>query len=169
MASLAISKLRKSWGAVNILHGMNLDIRTGEFIVFVGPSGCGKSTLLRTFAGLEEISSGTVAIDGEVVNDLIAAGREIAMVFQFYALYPQLTVYNNLAFGLKMARASKAEIDLEVRRAADMLQLTPLLDRLPKQLSGGQRQRAAIGRAITRDPKLFLFDGRSPTLTPPCA
>jgi ABC-type sugar transport system ATPase subunit len=158
MASVTITDLSKSYGAVNILHGINLDIRSGEFIVFVGPSGCGKSTLLRTIAGLEEITSGTIAIDGEVVNDLTPAEREIAMVFQSYALYPHMTVYDNMAFGLKMAKASKAEIDQKVRRAADMLQLAPLLDRLPKQLSGGQRQRAAIGRAITRDPKLFLFD-----------
>ena len=158
MSSLTITELRKSYGAVNILHGINLDIRSGEFIVFVGPSGCGKSTLLRTIAGLEEITSGTIAIDGEVVNDLTPAEREIAMVFQSYALYPHTTVYDNMAFGLKMARETKAEIDRKVRRAADMLQLAPLLDRLPKQLSGGQRQRAAIGRAITRDPKLFLFD-----------
>jgi ABC-type sugar transport system ATPase subunit len=158
MATLTITGLRKSYGAVDILHGINLDIRSGEFIVFVGPSGCGKSTLLRTIAGLEEITSGTIAIDGEVVNDLTPAEREIAMVFQSYALYPHMTVYDNMAFGLKMARETKAEIDRKVRRAADMLQLTPLLERLPKQLSGGQRQRAAIGRAITRDPKLFLFD-----------
>jgi ABC-type sugar transport system ATPase subunit len=158
MATLTITDLRKSYGAVDILHGIDLDIRSGEFIVFVGPSGCGKSTLLRTIAGLEEITSGTIAIDGEVVNDLTPAEREIAMVFQSYALYPHMTVYDNMAFGLKMARDSKAEIDRKVRHAADMLQLTPLLDRLPKQLSGGQRQRAAIGRAITRDPKLFLFD-----------
>jgi alpha-glucoside transport system ATP-binding protein len=158
MATLTITDLRKSYGAIDILHGINLDIRSGEFIVFVGPSGCGKSTLLRTIAGLEEITSGTIAIDGEVVNDLTPAEREIAMVFQSYALYPHMTVYDNMAFGLKMARETKAEIDRKVRHAADMLQLTPLLDRLPKQLSGGQRQRAAIGRAITRDPKLFLFD-----------
>jgi alpha-glucoside transport system ATP-binding protein len=158
MATVSITDLRKSYGAIDILHGINLEIKSGEFIVFVGPSGCGKSTLLRTIAGLEEISSGTIAIDGEVVNDLTPAEREIAMVFQSYALYPHMTVYDNMAFGLKMARETKAEIDRKVRAAADMLQLTPLLDRLPKQLSGGQRQRAAIGRAITRDPKLFLFD-----------
>jgi alpha-glucoside transport system ATP-binding protein len=158
MSSLTITDLRKSYGAVDILHGINLDIQSGEFVVFVGPSGCGKSTLLRMIAGLEEISSGTIAIDGEVVNDLTPAEREIAMVFQSYALYPHMSVYDNMAFGLKMARETKAEIDRKVRRAADMLQLTPLLERLPKQLSGGQRQRAAIGRAITRDPKLFLFD-----------
>ncbi|MDH4442452.1 MAG: sn-glycerol-3-phosphate ABC transporter ATP-binding protein UgpC [Rhizobium sp.] len=158
MSSLTITNLKKSFGALDILHGINLDIRQGEFIVFVGPSGCGKSTLLRTIAGLEEITSGTIAIDGEVVNDLTPAERQIAMVFQSYALYPHMTVFDNMAFGLKMAKVGRPEIERRVREAAEMLQLTPLLERLPKQLSGGQRQRVAIGRAITRDPKLFLFD-----------
>jgi alpha-glucoside transport system ATP-binding protein len=158
MTSLTITNLAKSYGSVQVLHDIDLEINSGEFVVFVGPSGCGKSTLLRCIAGLETISRGTVAIDGQVVNDLTPAEREIAMVFQSYALYPHMTVYDNMAFGLKMARTPKAQIDQKVKCAAEMLQLTQLLDRLPKQLSGGQRQRAAIGRAITRDPKLFLFD-----------
>jgi alpha-glucoside transport system ATP-binding protein len=158
MANLTIRGLRKSFGAVEILKGIDLDIKSGEFMVFVGPSGCGKSTLLRVIAGLEQVTSGTISFDDEVVNDVPPADRGIAMVFQSYALYPHMTVYENMAFGLKMGGASKSEIDERVRKAADMLQVTPLLDRLPKQLSGGQRQRVAIGRAITRDPQVFLFD-----------
>jgi alpha-glucoside transport system ATP-binding protein len=158
MANLTIRALRKSFGAVEILKGIDLDIKSGEFIVFVGPSGCGKSTLLRVIAGLEHVTSGTISFDDEVMNDVPPADRGIAMVFQSYALYPHMTVYENMAFGLKMGGASKQEIDERVRKAADMLQVTALLDRLPKQLSGGQRQRVAIGRAITRDPQVFLFD-----------
>jgi ABC-type sugar transport system ATPase subunit len=156
MASLTITGLRKSFGAVEILKGIDLDINKGEFMVFVGPSGCGKSTLLRVIAGLEAATAGTISFDGEIVNNVPPADRGIAMVFQSYALYPHMTVYENMAFGLKMGGASKSEIDERVRKAADMLQVTPLLDRLPKQLSGGQR--VAIGRAITRDPQVFLFD-----------
>ncbi len=127
-------------------------------MVFVGPSGCGKSTLLRLIAGLEDISAGTLAFDGEVMNQLAPAKRGIAMVFQSYALYPHMTVFDNMAFGMKLAGQDKAERDRRVREAADMLQLTPYLERLPRQLSGGQRQRVAIGRAIVRDPRVFLFD-----------
>jgi multiple sugar transport system ATP-binding protein/alpha-glucoside transport system ATP-binding protein len=158
MADLTLRQIRKAYGAVNILHGIDLDITSGEFIVFVGPSGCGKSTLLRTIAGLEEITSGELMIAGEVVNDVPPSKRGIAMVFQSYALYPHMTVYDNMAFGMKIARENKAEIDRRVRQAADILQLTKYLDRLPKALSGGQRQRVAIGRAIVRNPKVFLFD-----------
>jgi multiple sugar transport system ATP-binding protein/alpha-glucoside transport system ATP-binding protein len=158
MADLHLKGVRKAYGAVEILHGIDLDIRSGEFIVFVGPSGCGKSTLLRTIAGLEDISSGTLEIDGQEVNDVPPSKRGIAMVFQSYALYPHMTVYDNMAFSMKIARAGKEEIDRRVKNAADILQLTKYLDRLPKALSGGQRQRVAIGRAIVRDPKVFLFD-----------
>jgi alpha-glucoside transport system ATP-binding protein len=158
MAGLKLTDVKKAYGNVQVLHGVNLDIRAGEFIVFVGPSGCGKSTLLRMIAGLEDITGGTLQIDGEVVNDRPPAKRGIAMVFQSYALYPHMTVYENMAFGLKLANASREELDKRVRSAAEMLRITQYLDRLPKQLSGGQRQRVAIGRAIVRDPKVFLFD-----------
>ncbi len=158
MAEVNLSDITKSFGAVNVIKGVDLDIESGEFVVFVGPSGCGKSTLLRLIAGLEDITSGTLKIDGEVVNDVSPSRRGIAMVFQSYALYPHMTVYNNMAFGMKLARASKEEIDKRVRAAGDILQLGPYLERLPKQLSGGQRQRVAIGRAIVRNPKVFLFD-----------
>ncbi|MEO3997270.1 sn-glycerol-3-phosphate ABC transporter ATP-binding protein UgpC [Mesorhizobium sp. CAU 1732] len=158
MADLLLKDVRKAYGNLEILHGIDLDIKSGEFIVFVGPSGCGKSTLLRTIAGLEEISGGTLSIDGEVVNDVPPSKRGIAMVFQSYALYPHMTVYDNMAFGMKIAKASKADIDARVNQAAEILQLTKYLDRLPKALSGGQRQRVAIGRAIVRNPKVFLFD-----------
>src|SRR6187399_2048292 len=158
MADLALRQIKKAYGSLNILHGIDLDIKSGEFIVFVGPSGCGKSTLLRTIAGLEEITSGTLSIGGEVVNDVPPSKRGIAMVFQSYALYPHMTVYDNMAFGMRIAHESKQEIDRRVRAAADKLQLTQYLDRLPKALSGGQRQRVAIGRAICRNPKVFLFD-----------
>jgi multiple sugar transport system ATP-binding protein len=158
MAEVELRNITKSFGAVHVIKGVDLDIQAGEFCVFVGPSGCGKSTLLRLVAGLEEITSGTLKIRGDVVNDLPPSKRGIAMVFQSYALYPHMTVYNNMAFGMKLARAAKEEIDRKVREAADILQLTPLLDRLPKQLSGGQRQRVAIGRAIVREPIVFLFD-----------
>ncbi|MBB3979237.1 alpha-glucoside transport system ATP-binding protein [Rhizobium azooxidifex] len=158
MTGLVLKDIRKSYGAVDVIHGIDLDISQGEFIVFVGPSGCGKSTLLRMIAGLEEITAGDMMIDGERVNDVPPSKRGIAMVFQSYALYPHMTVYENMAFGMRIARESKDEIDRRVRSAAEMLQLTKYLDRLPKALSGGQRQRVAIGRAICRNPKVFLFD-----------
>ena len=158
MADLTLRGIKKAYGSLHILHGIDLDIKSGEFIVFVGPSGCGKSTLLRSIAGLEEITAGTLEIAGEVVNDVPPSKRGIAMVFQSYALYPHMTVYDNMAFGMKIARESKTEIDRRVRQAADILQLTKYLERLPKALSGGQRQRVAIGRAIVRNPKVFLFD-----------
>jgi ABC-type sugar transport system ATPase subunit len=158
MAAVELTDLKKSFGSVHVIKGVNLDIQQGEFIVFVGPSGCGKSTLLRLIAGLEDITSGTLKIGGNVVNDVPPSKRGIAMVFQSYALYPHMTVFNNMAFGMKLARAGKQEIDKSVRAAAEILQLTPLLDRLPRQLSGGQRQRVAIGRAIVRNPQVFLFD-----------
>ncbi|ODT05840.1 MAG: ABC transporter ATP-binding protein [Mesorhizobium sp. SCN 65-20] len=158
MADLTLRDVKKSYGNLNILHGIDLDITSGEFIVFVGPSGCGKSTLLRSIAGLEEITSGELNIDGERVNDVPPSKRGIAMVFQSYALYPHMTVYDNMAFGMKIAKETKAEIDKRVKQAAEILQLTKYLDRLPKAMSGGQRQRVAIGRAIVRNPKVFLFD-----------
>jgi len=158
MASLLLKDVAKSYGPVEVLRDINLDIETGELIVFVGPSGCGKSTLLRMIAGLEKITGGDFLIDGERMNDVPPSQRGIAMVFQSYALYPHMTVRDNMAFGMKIAKKPKAEIDAAVNRAAEMLQLTPFLDRLPKALSGGQRQRVAIGRAIVRDPKVFLFD-----------
>ena len=158
MADLNLAKVEKAYGSLKILHGIDLDIKSGEFIVFVGPSGCGKSTLLRSIAGLEEITGGTLKIDGEVMNDVPPSKRGIAMVFQSYALYPHMTVYDNMAFSMNIAKAPKAEIDKRVRNAAEILQLTKYLDRLPKAMSGGQRQRVAIGRAIVRNPKVFLFD-----------
>ncbi len=158
MTSLSLKNVSKSYGAVEVLRNINLEIEEGELIVFVGPSGCGKSTLLRMIAGLERITGGTLEINGMVVNDVPPAQRGIAMVFQSYALYPHMTVYDNMAFALKLAGKSREEIDKAVRAAADRLQLTQYLDRLPKALSGGQRQRVAIGRSIVRDPKVFLFD-----------
>ena len=158
MSSLSLKKVVKAYGDIEILHGVDLEIKSGEFIVFVGPSGCGKSTLLRTIAGLESITSGTLSIDGEIVNDIPPSKRGIAMVFQSYALYPHMTVYDNMAFGLRIAKKSPAEVDAIVKAAAAKLQLEPYLDRLPKALSGGQRQRVAIGRSICRQPKVFLFD-----------
>ena len=158
MAGVVLKDIRKSYGSIDVLHGINLDIAAGEFIVFVGPSGCGKSTLLRMIAGLEEITGGDMSIDGVRVNEVPPSRRGIAMVFQSYALYPHMTVYDNMAFGMKIAKENKAEIDRRVRAAAEILQLTQYLDRLPKALSGGQRQRVAIGRAICRNPKVFLFD-----------
>jgi multiple sugar transport system ATP-binding protein len=158
MAELKITNLYKRYGTIEILKDINLDIRSGEFIVFVGPSGCGKSTLLRCISGLETISSGTLEIDGRVVNEVAPSKRGIAMVFQSYALYPHMTVYDNMAYSLKLLGLSKAEIKQRVESAAGKLQLTQYLQRLPKALSGGQRQRVAIGRAIVRDPKVFLFD-----------
>ncbi|HEY8595106.1 MAG TPA: ATP-binding cassette domain-containing protein [Devosiaceae bacterium] len=158
MAELHLKDIRKSFGAVDVIKGVDMTIKSGEFMVFVGPSGCGKSTLLRLIAGLEDITSGTLTFDGKVVNGLAPSKRGIAMVFQSYALYPHMTVYENMAFGLKLGGGSKDDVDKRVREAAEMLQIEKLLDRLPKQLSGGQRQRVAIGRAITRDPRVFLFD-----------
>ncbi|MGR9181684.1 ABC transporter ATP-binding protein [Rhizobium leguminosarum] len=158
MTGLTLKDIRKSYGSVDVLHGIDLDIKQGEFIVFVGPSGCGKSTLLRMIAGLEAITGGEMYIDGHLVNDVPPSKRGIAMVFQSYALYPHMTVFDNMAFGMKIAGESKQEIDRRVRAAAESLQLSKYLDRLPKALSGGQRQRVAIGRAICRDPKVFLFD-----------
>ena len=159
MADLKLTNVGKSYGGtVEVLRDINLDIAKGELVVFVGPSGCGKSTLLRMIAGLEKITTGTLEIDGTVVNDVPPAQRGIAMVFQSYALYPHMTVRDNMTFALKLAKKSAAEIDAAVTKAANILQLTPYLDRLPKALSGGQRQRVAIGRSIVRDPKVFLFD-----------
>ena len=158
MADLKLNNVAKSYGDVHVLREINLDIKSGEFIVFVGPSGCGKSTLLRMIAGLERISGGEFDIDGARMNDIPPSQRGIAMVFQSYALYPHMTVRDNMAFALKIAGKSPEEIKTATDRAGKMLQLTPYLDRLPKALSGGQRQRVAIGRAIVRDPKVYLFD-----------
>ncbi len=158
MADLKLTNVEKAYGEVKVLANINLDIKQGELIVFVGPSGCGKSTLLRMIAGLERITGGTLEIDGQVVNDVPPAQRGIAMVFQSYALYPHMTVRENMEFALKIAKKTKAEIAAAVAKAAEILQLTPYLDRLPKALSGGQRQRVAIGRSIVRDPKVYLFD-----------
>jgi multiple sugar transport system ATP-binding protein len=157
-ASISLKQIVKRYGDLEVVHGVDLDINPGEFVVFVGPSGCGKSTLLRMIAGLEPISGGTLLIDGQAMNDVPAAKRGIAMVFQSYALYPHMTVYQNLAFGLETARVPKSEIQPRVQRAAEILRIEPLLKRKPKQLSGGQRQRVAIGRAIVREPRIFLFD-----------
>ncbi len=158
MADLKITALHKRYGGVHAVRGIDLEIPAGEFAVLVGPSGCGKSTLLRTIAGLEDIDQGTIEIGDRVVNDMRPRDRDIAMVFQNYALYPFMNVYENIAFGLKARKTPKAEIETRVKRAADMLGIAALLDRLPRQLSGGQRQRVAIGRAIVRNARLFLFD-----------
>ncbi|MEM6855519.1 MAG: sn-glycerol-3-phosphate ABC transporter ATP-binding protein UgpC [Planctomycetota bacterium] len=159
MAQVTITDVVKTYpGNVTAVKGINLDIQDGEFMVLVGPSGCGKSTTLRMTAGLEEITGGTIAIGERVVNDVAPKDRDIAMVFQNYALYPHMTVYKNMAFGLKLRKFPKAEIDQRVRNAADILGINSLLDRKPKALSGGQRQRVALGRAIVRDPAVFLFD-----------
>ena len=158
MADVRLQNVAKSFGDVRVLQDINLEIKDGEFVVFVGPSGCGKSTLLRVIAGLEDITTGDLYIDGQRVNDVPPAERGIAMVFQSYALYPHMTLYDNMAFGLKLAKLPKAEIDSSVQQAAKILHIEHLLDRKPKALSGGQRQRVAIGRAIVRQPKVFLFD-----------
>ena len=158
MADVRISNLHKYYGSFHALKGIDLTIRDGEFAVFVGPSGCGKSTLLRTLAGLEQIGSGDIAIGGQVVNTMRPRDRNIAMVFQNYALYPYLTVYDNVAFGLRARKVAEAEISKRVDRAAEMLGIGALLKRYPRELSGGQRQRVAIGRAIVRQAQLFLFD-----------
>ena len=158
MANLTLRNIRKAYDNIEVLHGIDLEIGSGEFIVFVGPSGCGKSTLLRSIAGLETITSGDLLIDGERMNAVAPSKRGISMVFQSYALYPHMSVYENMAFGLRISGMPRAEIDERVRRAAEILQLAPYLQRRPKALSGGQRQRVAIGRAIVRDPRVFLFD-----------
>jgi multiple sugar transport system ATP-binding protein/alpha-glucoside transport system ATP-binding protein len=158
VVAVALKNIRKEYANIEVLHGIDLDIRPGEFVVFVGPSGCGKSTLLRSIAGLESITSGDLVIDGQRMNDVQPSKRGISMVFQSYALYPHMTVYENMAFGLSIASLPKAEIDDRVQNAARVLQLSDYLQRLPKALSGGQRQRVAIGRAIVRNPRIFLFD-----------
>ena len=162
MGAITLRNVAKTYGhgarAVAVIHGVSAEIADGEFIVIVGPSGCGKSTLLRMVAGLEEISGGEIAIGGRVVNDIEPAERDIAMVFQNYALYPHMSVYDNMAYGLKIARLPRAEIEARVQKAAGILELGALLDRKPRQLSGGQRQRVAMGRAIVRQPQVFLFD-----------
>jgi multiple sugar transport system ATP-binding protein len=158
MASVAIHEVRKSFGAAEVIHGVDIAIDDGEFVVLVGPSGCGKSTLLRMIAGLENITAGEIRIGERVVNHLPPKERDIAMVFQNYALYPHMTVADNMSFSMRLRGAPKAEIETRVKRAAEILGLTPLLARFPRQLSGGQRQRVAMGRAIVRDPQVFLFD-----------
>ena len=158
MANVTIEKARKSYGAVDVLHEVSVDIANGEFVVLVGPSGCGKSTLLRMIAGLESITGGAISIGGRVVNDLPPKQRDISMVFQNYALYPHMTVAENMAFSMTLAGAPAAEKQKRVAEAAQILGLTPLLDRYPRQLSGGQRQRVAMGRSIVRNPQVFLFD-----------
>ncbi len=158
MADMKLTNVAKAYGEVKVLSNINLDIKRGELIVFVGPSGCGKSTLLRMIAGLERITGGDFTIDGVRMNDVPPAQRGIAMVFQSYALYPHMTVRDNMSFALKIAKKSPSDINAAVEKAARILQLTQYLDRLPKALSGGQRQRVAIGRAIVRDPKVYLFD-----------
>lgn len=158
MATLSLQDIRKNFGAVEIIKGVDLEVADGEFVVFVGPSGCGKSTLLRMISGLEQVSSGNINLNGELVNDHTPFERGVAMVFQSYALYPHMTVAENLGFPLKMANANADEISAKVGSAAEILQLGPLLDRTPDQLSGGQKQRVAMGRTIVRDPQIFLFD-----------
>jgi len=158
MAAVTLNNIVKRYGEHAVIHGIDLEIHDGEFIVFVGPSGCGKSTLLRMIAGLEDITGGELQIGGRLANDIAPSDRGLAMVFQSYALYPHMTVYENMAFALSLAGHPKAEVREAVARAAEILQITPLLQRKPKDLSGGQRQRVAIGRAIVRKPQLFLFD-----------
>ncbi|MBT9488942.1 MAG: sn-glycerol-3-phosphate ABC transporter ATP-binding protein UgpC [Rubrivivax sp.] len=158
MANVELRQIRKSYGNVAVIHGIDLEIRHGEFVVFVGPSGCGKSTLLRMIAGLEPITGGELQIDGKVVNDLPPRHRDIAMVFQDYALYPHKTLFDNMAFGLRLRKTPEAEIQQRVMDAAKLLKIDHMLERRPAALSGGQRQRVAIGRAIVRQPKVFLFD-----------
>jgi multiple sugar transport system ATP-binding protein len=158
MANVSIREVRKAFGSTQVLHGVSVEVEDGEFVILVGPSGCGKSTLLRMIAGLENITRGDIAIGGRVVNNVAPKERDIAMVFQNYALYPHMTVRENMAFSLRLAKAPKNVMDEKVGRAAGILGLTQLLDRYPRQLSGGQRQRVAMGRAIVRDPQVFLFD-----------
>src|SRR5512132_2491825 len=158
MATVSFENIEKSFGNTKVIHGIGFNIHDGEFVVLVGPSGCGKSTLLRMLAGLEEISGGTIAIDGKVVNDIESKDRDIAMVFQSYALYPHMTVADNMGFSLKLRKADPKLTAERVAQAAQILNLGPYLERYPRELSGGQRQRVAMGRAIVRDPKVFLFD-----------
>jgi multiple sugar transport system ATP-binding protein len=158
MASVAVQNVRKSYGDIAVIHGVDIEIADGEFVILVGPSGCGKSTLLRMLAGLEDISGGEIRIGDKVINDVPCKDRDIAMVFQNYALYPHMTVEKNMGFSLSLRKAPAGEMQAKVDRAADILGLKPLLQRYPRQLSGGQRQRVAMGRAIVRDPKVFLFD-----------
>ncbi|WP_312234827.1 ABC transporter ATP-binding protein, partial [Stutzerimonas nitrititolerans] len=158
MADLKIHNLKKGFDGSEIIKGVDLEIRDGEFVVFVGPSGCGKSTLLRLIAGLEEVSSGQIELDGRDITQVSPAKRDLAMVFQTYALYPHMTVRKNMSFALDLAGVDKQEVERKITNAARILGLEPLLERKPKQLSGGQRQRVAIGRAIVRNPKVFLFD-----------
>ncbi len=158
MANISLHGVRKSYGRIEVIHGVDCDMQDGEFIVIVGPSGCGKSTLLRMIAGLEQITSGEVSIGGRVVNDLEPGERDVAMVFQNYALYPHMSVYDNMAYGLRNRQVPKAEIRTRVQKAAEILEIETLLQRKPRQLSGGQRQRVAMGRAIVREPSVFLFD-----------
>ena len=159
MAKVTLKGVEKQYpNGFKAVHGINLDIKDGEFMVFVGPSGCAKSTTLRMVAGLEEITGGEIYIGDKLVNDVAPKDRGIAMVFQNYALYPHMSVYDNMAFGLKLKKTPKAEIDKRVRDAAEKLEITDLLDRKPKDMSGGQRQRVALGRAIVREPEVFLFD-----------
>ena len=158
MAGLSFRGVKKSFGKTDVVHGIDTEIADGEFVVVVGPSGCGKSTLLRMIAGLEEITEGQISIGDRVVNDLDPKDRDIAMVFQNYALYPHMSVYGNMAYGLRLRKTSKSEIKRRVNRVAEVLEIRDLLDRKPRQLSGGQRQRVAMGRAIVREPSVFLFD-----------
>lgn len=158
MTHVTINAVEKAYGGHSVIHGVDLDVAVGEFVVLVGPSGCGKSTLLRMIAGLEDITSGSISIGGKIVNNVAPKDRDIAMVFQSYALYPHKTVYQNMGFALKLAGRSKSEIDDKVRKAAAMLDLSHLLERYPRELSGGQRQRVAMGRALVRDAQVFLFD-----------
>ena len=158
LAGIKLESIHKNFGDTNVIKGVDIEINNGEFVVFVGPSGSGKSTLLRMIAGLEDITSGILKIDDEEMNDVPPSKRELAMVFQSYALYPHMTVFDNLAFGLKLSKVDKEEIQSRVQKVAEILQIHEYLERLPKQLSGGQRQRVAIGRAIIREPKVFLFD-----------
>src|SRR5579862_6856905 len=158
MARVSIRKVSKSFGSLETIHGVSIEVADRAFVVLVGPSGCGKSTLLRMIAGVEDITNGTIAIDGEAVNDVLAKDRDIAMVFQNYALYPNMTVYENIAFQMKIRGRPRREIELKVREIAETLGLSPFLKRYPKHLSGGQRQRVAMGRALVRQPKVFLFD-----------
>ena len=158
MSKIEFRNINKSFGENKVINNFNININSGEFVVLVGPSGCGKSTLLRMVSGLETIDQGEILLNDKILNDLIPSKREIAMVFQSYALYPHMNVYENMSFGLKMENKNKNQIDKKVKEAAKMLQIEDLLERKPRELSGGQKQRVAIGRAITRNPKIFLFD-----------
>src|SRR5216117_415634 len=168
MAKVALRRLTKSYANLEVIHGVDMEVSDGEFIVIVGPSGCGKSTLLRMVAGLEAITGGEIVIGDRVVNALEPKDRDIAMVFQNYALYPHMSVFDNMAYGLKIRGLAKDDIGRRVQRAAEILELAPLLERKPRQLSGGQRQRVAMGRAIVREPAVFLFDEPLSTSTRSC-